>query len=179
MTCPPCGIIPACCGIMKLPCGCIMKPCGGIIMAGCPPCGIIPACCGIMKLPCGCIMKPPPCGCPKPGGEPHIAEVLTASGVPKGSAVYVMSNEDDSSHFSPLESAYGFRLRTLNSFPRLAGLMACDGVGACENYMLFAVENQILAGVPKDRRFVTLFRNGVEHNPHVLYKAFEKECQPH
>ena len=68
------------------------------------------------------------------------------------------------------------------AFPHLADLVSScrnpEAPGYCENYLLFAIEKQILHAFPKERRFVTLGVKGEEHNPVTLYSKFGKECRP-
>ena len=113
---------------------------------------------------------------------PHVAAVLRQAGVEPGSAVHVMSDDRNLSHFEPLESVYGYPLLTYAAFPHLADLVAgCDSddeSGYCENYLLFAIENEIMLSFPPKLRFLTLPKVEPSANPLWLYSAFEKECRP-
>ena len=68
----------------------------------------------------------------------HMVKVLAREGVPPGSAVYIMADEADFSHFEPLSRA-GYSLYNSFSFPRLARLVA--GCGTPE-------EKQAASGAP-------------------------------
>jgi len=116
----------------------------------------------------------------------HIAKVLAQAGVPGGSAVYIMSDETDLNHFRPLTETHGYAIATNVHFDHLHALLeGCSAVGAqrglpCENYLLFAIEKEILNAVPSLQRVVTLPRHDLAHNPHYLMQDFlgpNKPCK--
>lgn len=107
----------------------------------------------------------------------HIASTLKAANVRPGSAVYVMSNEPDPEHFLPLQTTYGYKLATSANFKHLSDLLkGCDGDvpedGQCENYFLFAIENEIMRRVPRRFRIPTLPKPDMPHSVQFLMKDF-------
>ena len=119
----------------------------------------------------------------------RIAQLLAEFGLKPGAAVYLMSNDLNLTHFEPLQSEHGYPFLTQGAFPHLTRLLeACapeteatppDDRALCENYMLYATENEIMRSVPRKFRFVTLPKLDMDHNPTTLYAAFNDECTPH
>ena len=108
----------------------------------------------------------------------HIAKVLERAGVPSGSAVYVMSDETDFNHFRPLMDTFNYKIATNIHFDHLHSLLeGCSYLGQqkglpCENYLLFAIEKEIINAVPPDARIVTIPRHDLLHNPNYLMNDF-------
>ena len=112
----------------------------------------------------------------------RIAQLLAEFGVEPGSSVYLMSNDRNLTHFAPLATEFGYPFLTQVAFPHLSALLAAcggGGGGLCENYMLYAMENEIMRSVPRKYRFVTLPKADMDHNPTTLFAAFSAECTPH
>ena len=113
----------------------------------------------------------------------RIAEVLAAAGVTPGSAFYLMSSDLNLTHFAPLARTYGYRFLTQDAFPHLANLMTkCldpTADGFCENFLLYAIENEIMRAVDRKFRFVTLPKKDMDHNPETLFSKYKGECTPH
>lgn len=137
----------------------------------------------------------------------NIANVLQRAGVQKGSSLYIMSDEADPQHFTPLMSVYEYRVATRADFPHLRALWAgCSAppvansrrrqrdvvvsthdhsysvdAQLCENYLLYAIEKEILAAAPPRDRFVTIDRRGdIRHNQFTLMDDFlgpDKPCK--
>lgn len=114
----------------------------------------------------------------------HIAHTLDVGGVSKKAAIYIMTDEMNMSHFQPL-SALGYtRWNTYRDFRPLQDLVSgCGGIKRyqssisewhakvkeytgplvynefgprCENWLLFVIEEAILASVPIKRRIETM-----------------------
>jgi hypothetical protein len=115
----------------------------------------------------------------------HIAKVLNEAGAEPGSAVYIMTDEVNITHFEPL-SKLGYHWATSNHFPILTKLLqGCrlgkangTAAGLCENYLLFLTEHEIMRRVQKDFRIETLAATA--WNPVtskiVLMHDFNEEC---
>jgi len=122
----------------------------------------------------------------------HIAKVLKRVGLTGGSAIYVMTDETDFNHFNSLITEYNYTLATNAHFFHLHNLIAgCqqstlkqqthgdESMGAlCENYLLFAIEKEIMLSVPKKYRIVTLPRRDFEHNQNYLMQDFLGRGKP-
>eukprot|EP00633_Aureoumbra_lagunensis_P001393 CAMPEP_0197293222 /NCGR_PEP_ID=MMETSP0890-20130614/27381_1 /TAXON_ID=44058 ORGANISM="Aureoumbra lagunensis, Strain CCMP1510" /NCGR_SAMPLE_ID=MMETSP0890 /ASSEMBLY_ACC=CAM_ASM_000533 /LENGTH=175 /DNA_ID=CAMNT_0042767771 /DNA_START=409 /DNA_END=936 /DNA_ORIENTATION=- len=116
----------------------------------------------------------------------HIAKVLKHIGLPNGSAIYVMTDETNFNHFRPLIDIYNYTVATNAHFSHLHRLVAgCQEsnmkhrtTSLCENYLLFAIEKELMLTVPQDFRIVTLPRHDVQHNKHYLMKDFLGRGKP-
>ena len=88
----------------------------------------------------------------------NIAKVLRRNKVGAGSAVYIMTNEANWTHFAPLWEQYKYDVRTWMHYNATAELMrGCSGSeGACENFLLFVIEEAIMNSVPKEGRITTV-----------------------
>jgi len=115
----------------------------------------------------------------------HIAKVLKEVGAEPGSAVYVMTDEVNITHFEPL-TQLGYHWATFVHFPSLRRLLeGCQAraengtvTGLCENYLLFLTEHEIMRRVPREYRIETLAAtvwNPVTSNT-VLFHDFGAEC---
>ena len=115
----------------------------------------------------------------------HIAKVLNEVGAEPGSAVYVMTDEVNVTHFEPLRQL-GYHWATFVHFPSLRRLLegcqikAENGTtaGLCENYLLFLTEHEIMRRVPSHLRVETLAAtvwNPVTSKA-VLFHDFNAEC---
>jgi len=115
----------------------------------------------------------------------HIAKVLKEVGAEPGSAVYVMTDEVNFTHFEPL-TQLGYHWATFVHFPGLKRLLeGCHAStetgttsGLCENYLLFLTEHEIMRRVPSEFRIETLAAtvwNPVTSNT-VLFHDFNAEC---
>jgi len=111
----------------------------------------------------------------------RIAALLREFDVAPGAAVYLMSNDLNLTHFAPLRDVHGYPFLTMHDFPHLTNLTrGCAGAeGQCENYLLYAMETEIMRSVPRKRRFVTLPKQDMDHNPTTLYAPYLHECMPH
>lgn len=115
----------------------------------------------------------------------HIAKVLNEVGAEPGSAVYIMTDEVNITHFEPL-SKLGYHWATSNHIPNLTKLLhGCrvgtengTATGLCENYLLFLTEHEIMRRVQRDFRIETLA--ATPWNPVtskvVLMQDFDEEC---
>ena len=111
----------------------------------------------------------------------HIATTLHIAGIPPGSSIYLMSNDHNFHHFQPLIDDFGYSVVMSDHFPHLAALLrGChddDPRSSCENYLLFAIENEIMQSVPIDHRIPTLPKHAFPHSPHYLMKDFLGLCK--
>jgi hypothetical protein len=115
----------------------------------------------------------------------HIAKVLNEAGAGPGSAVYIMTDEVNITHFEPL-TQLGYHWATSLHFHDLMKLLeGCrigtensTAAGMCENYFLFLTEHEIMRRVHRDFRIETL--GATAWNPIAsefrLFGDFEGEC---
>lgn len=111
----------------------------------------------------------------------HIARVLGRAHVHNGS-IYVMSDETELNFFQPLRDKFGYDMKTSADFPHLYKLISgCTTQNAsCENFLLFAIEKEIMSRVPPKLRFVTLPNHDLSHNHLFLmhdYLGPNKPCK--
>ena len=121
--------------------------------------------------------------------DPHnIAKVLRRNQIAAGSAVYIMTNEANWTHFAPLWHDYHYEVRGWAQYAEAAALMAgCDSPeeeGVCENFSLFVLEEDVLNSVPRDRRITTLAPSTHQLTPvggvaDSLMNDFRGECSWH
>lgn len=89
----------------------------------------------------------------------NIARVLRRNQIAAGSAVYIMTDEANWTHFSPLWTALGYEVTSYYNYSKLASLVrgcAESGTDDCENYMLFVIEEALMNTVPRESRITTL-----------------------
>lgn len=110
----------------------------------------------------------------------HIARVLRRGRVLPGSSIYIMSDETDHAFFQPLHDDYGYDVKTSAHFPHLRTLISgCTTPrGSCENFLLFAIEKEIMNRLPPRLRFVTLPRHDIAHNRLYLMADFLGPTKP-
>ena len=118
--------------------------------------------------------------------DPHnIAKVLRRNQIAAGSAVYIMTNEANWTHFAPLWHDDHYEVRGWAQYAEAAALMAgCDSPeeeGVCENFSLFVLEEDVLNSVPRDRRITTLAPSTHQLTPvggvaDSLMNDFRGEC---
>ena len=111
----------------------------------------------------------------------HIASVLKTNGVEPGSSIYLMTNDHTPHYFEPLRDA-GYHFTTSTNYDHLHNLLkGCftdnnttkeKNSDYCENYLLFAIENEIMRAVPVNRRFPTLPKKDMPTSKHFLMKDF-------
>ena len=120
----------------------------------------------------------------------HIAKFLEHTAkIKPGASVYIMSNEKNWSHFAALESEFGYPISTFYHYEPLAALMrGCLGPAAeagaagaplCENFQLFAIEEELMAQIPVPRRISTLrWTDAVVlgGSGHYLMEDFKGKC---
>ena len=91
-----------------------------------------------------------------------------------------MTNEDDWSHFAPLQTKFGYHISGYRDYASLSRFVeGCEKsakpFAACENYLLYVAEEAIANMIPSKRRIATFgtaledsVKGALVHASHLL-----------